>query len=123
MSLLSTLTTKHFLEGVLDKNRFLDIIKNFIFFEHKDDGTNKILAQYHQYFAVHKAVHSTLEAVMAGDGREEFLAHSRLWQVSFHGFYAHSLIKQLGHPTFVVLTDRNDLDTQLLVNLQGQASS
>lgn len=105
---------KTLLEGVLDKNRFLDIIKNFIFFEHKDDGTNKILAQYHQYFAVHKAVHSTLEAVMAGDGRGGVFWHTQGSGKSLSMvFYAHSLIKQLGHPTFVVLTDRNDLDTQL----------
>lgn len=105
---------KTLLEGVLDKNRFLDIIKNFIFFEHKDDGTNKILAQYHQYFAVHKAVHSTLEAVMAGDGRGGVFWHTQGSGKSLSMvFYAHSLINQLGHPTFVVLTDRNDLDTQL----------
>lgn len=105
---------KTILEGVLDRNRFLDIIKNYIFFEHKDDGTNKILAQYHQYFAVHKAVHSTLEAVMAGDGRGGVFWHTQGSGKSLSMvFYAHSLIKQLGHPTFVVLTDRNDLDTQL----------
>ena len=51
------------LEGVLEKNRFLDIVKNFIVFEHKDKSIIKIMTQYHQYFAVHKAVNSTLEAM------------------------------------------------------------
>lgn len=68
---------KTLLSGVLSKDRFLDIIKNFIFFEHKDDGTNKILAQYHQYFAVHKAVNSTIDAIKSGDGRGGVFWHTQ----------------------------------------------
>lgn len=73
------------IKGLLEKRRFLDILRNFIFFEHKDEGTTKIMAQYHQYFAVHKAVRSTLEAIKKGDGRGEFsgipkdLARACLW--------------------------------------------
>lgn len=105
---------KTLLEGVLEKNRFLDIIKNFIFFEHKDDGTSKILAQYHQFFAVHKAVRSTLQAVMVGDGRGGVFWHTQGSGKSLSMvFYTHALIRHLEHPTFVILTDRNDLDTQL----------
>lgn len=105
---------KTILEGVLDKKRFLDIIKNFIFFEHKDDGTSKILAQYHQYFAVHKAINSTKEAMKKGDGRGGVFWHTQGSGKSLSMvFYTAYLTKELDQPTFVVLTDRNDLDDQL----------
>lgn len=112
-------STKHadyktLLEGVLDKGRFVDIVRNFIFFEARDEGLNKILAQYHQYFAVQKAVHSTLQAVMVGDSRGGVFWHTQGSGKSLSMvFYTHALIRQLEHPTFVILTDRNDLDTQL----------
>lgn len=105
---------KTLLEGILDKKRFLDIIKNFIFFEHKDKGTYKILAQYHQYFAVHKAVKSTKEALDHKDGRGGVFWHTQGSGKSLSMvFYTQYLIRELGQPTFVVLTDRNDLDDQL----------
>ena len=49
-----------FFEGLFEKNRFLDIVKNFICFNVDGQNTFKILAGYHQYFAVKKAVASTL---------------------------------------------------------------
>lgn len=105
---------KTLIEGVLDKGRFLDIIKNFIFFEHKDEGTSKILAQYHQYFAVHKAVKSTKNAIKQGHGRGGVFWHTQGSGKSLSMiFYTAYLIKELRNPTFVVLTDRNDLDDQL----------
>ena len=105
---------KTLLEGVLDKYRFLYIIKNFIPPEHKDDGKNKIIAQYHQYFAVKKAVESTLKAVMVGDGRGGVFWHTQGSGKSLSMvFYTQALIKEMGHPTFLILTDRNDLDDQL----------
>lgn len=51
-----------FFEGLFEKNRFLDIVKNFICFNVDGQNTFKILAGYHQYFAVKKAVASTLNA-------------------------------------------------------------
>jgi len=105
---------KTLIEGVLYKNRFLDIIKNFIFFEHSDKTINKIISQYHQYYAVHKAVRSSLEAVMTGDGRGGVFWHTQGSGKSLSMvFYTQYMIKELGHPTFVVITDRNDLDNQL----------
>ncbi|BFL71528.1 MAG: type I restriction endonuclease subunit R [Anaerococcus sp.] len=105
---------KTLLSGVLRKDRFLDIIKNFIFFEHKDDGTNKILAQYHQYFAVHKAVNSTIDAIKSGDGRGGVFWHTQGSGKSLSMvFYTGCMMRTLTKPTFVILTDRNDLDDQL----------
>lgn len=105
---------KTLLTGVLNKERFLDLIKNFIFFEHKEEATVKILAQYHQYFAVHKAVNSTLQAIESGDGRGGVFWHTQGSGKSLSMvFYTHAMIQALNHPTFVILTDRNDLDDQL----------
>ncbi|MDI9472041.1 MAG: type I restriction endonuclease subunit R [Bacillota bacterium] len=102
------------LEGVLEKNRLLDIIKNFIVFEHKDKSIIKIMTQYHQYFAVHKAVNSTLEAMKKGDGRGGVFWHTQGSGKSLSMvFYTGLMSKRLEQPTFVVITDRNDLDDQL----------
>ena len=114
---------KTLLSGVLFPERFLDIIQNFIFFEQKDDGTNKILAQYHQYFAVHKAVKSTIGAVKSRDGRGGVFWHTQgsgksLSMVFYTGF----MTRVLSKPTFVILTDRNDLDDQLFGQFARAAS-
>ena len=57
-----------FFEGIFKKERLLDIIKNFTCFSHEESGDVKILAGYHQYFAVRKAVDRTVEAIN-GDGK------------------------------------------------------
>lgn len=98
-----------FVEGIFDKVRFLDILKNFICFS----GEAKILAAYHQYFAVNKAALSTLSATH-GDGRGGVFWHTQGSGKSLSMvFYAHLLQKVLNSPTIVVITDRNDLDDQL----------
>lgn len=105
---------KTLLEGILEKNRFLDIIKNFIVFEDKDKSIIKIMTQYHQYFAVHKAVNSTLEAMEKGDGRGGVFWHTQGSGKSLSMvFYTNLMSKNLEKPTFVIITDRNDLDDQL----------
>ena len=114
---------KTLLSGVLFPERFLDIIQNFIFFEHKDDGTNKILAQYHQYFAVHKAVKSTIGAVKSRDGRGGVFWHTQGSGKSLSMvFYTGYMTRVLDKPTFVILTDRNDLDDQLYGQFARAAS-
>lgn len=98
-----------FIEGIFEKNRFLDILKNFICFS----GDAKILAAYHQYFAVRKATNTTFTATQ-GDGRGGVFWHTQGSGKSLSMvFYAHLLQQVLNSPTIVVLTDRNDLDDQL----------
>lgn len=102
------------LEGILDKHRFLDIVKNFIVFEHKDRSIVKIMAQYHQYFAVHKAIVSTLNARETGSGRGGVFWHTQGSGKSLSMvFYTHLMGKRLNKATFVIITDRNELDDQL----------
>ncbi|MBP9985430.1 MAG: type I restriction endonuclease subunit R, partial [Prevotella sp.] len=103
-----------FFEGIFTKGRFLDIIKNFICFS-KDDGSEaiKILAGYHQYFAVNKAIERTKTALKS-DGKIGVFWHTQGSGKSLSMvFYSHLLQSALSQPTIVVLTDRNDLDDQL----------
>ena len=102
-----------FLVGIFQKERFLDILQNFICFS--NDGTTqiKILAGYHQYFAVNKAIQSTKKATVT-DGKGGVFWHTQGSGKSLSMvFYAHLLQSALQSPTIVVLTDRNDLDDQL----------
>lgn len=102
-----------FFEGIFEKERFLDIIKNFVCFSKEGLNSFKILAGYHQYFAVNKAIESTKKAVCT-DGKGGVFWHTQGSGKSLSMvFYAHLLQKALESPTIVVLTDRNDLDDQL----------
>lgn len=102
-----------FFEGMFQKERLLDIIKNFICFSNEGINSFKILAGYHQYFAVKKAIESTKHATVT-DGKGGVFWHTQGSGKSFSMvFYAHLLQEALDSPTIVVLTDRNDLDDQL----------
>ena len=102
-----------FFEGMFQKKRLLDIIKNFICFSHEGINIYKILAGYHQYFAVRKAIESTKNATVT-DGKGGVFWHTQGSGKSLSMvFYAHLLQEVLDSPTVVVLTDRNDLDDQL----------
>ena len=102
-----------FFEGMFEKERLLDIIKNFICFSDEGVKKFKILAGYHQYFAVRKAIESTKNATVT-DGKGGVFWHTQGSGKSLSMvFYAHLLQEALDSPTIVVITDRNDLDDQL----------
>jgi len=102
-----------FFEGIFQKERLLDIIKNFICFSNEGTSISKILAGYHQYFAVRKAIESTKHATIT-DGKGGVFWHTQGSGKSLSMvFYVHLLQEALDSPTIVVLTDRNDLDDQL----------
>ena len=104
------------IHGMLNPETLLDLIRYFVLFQ--DDGKghiSKILAAYHQYYAVNKAVDRALLASSEqGDGKGGVIWHTQgsgksLTMVFFSG----KLIQMLNNPTLVVVTDRNDLDNQL----------
>ena len=102
-----------FFEGIFEKQRFLDILQNFICFNVDGANTFKVLAAYHQYFAVKKAIESTKHATVT-DGKGGVFWHTQGSGKSLSMvFYAHYLQQALESPTIVVITDRNDLDNQL----------
>lgn len=102
-----------FFQGMFQKERLLDIIKNFVCFSNDGVDKFKILAGYHQYFAVKKAIESTKNATVT-DGKGGVFWHTQGSGKSLSMvFYAHLLQEELNSPTIVVITDRNDLDDQL----------
>ena len=102
-----------FYEGMFDRARLLDIIKNFICFSVEQAKAFKILAGYHQYFAVRKAVEKAKIATTT-DGKGGVFWHTQGSGKSLSMvFYAHLLQEALDSPTLVVMTDRIDLDDQL----------
>lgn len=115
------------IKGMLNPKTLLDITRNFIVFQKikREDPktgitqikTEKILAAYHQYYAVNKAVQSTIKASgVNGDKRGGVIWHTQGSGKSLSMvFFAGKLITApaMENPTIVVITDRNDLDDQL----------
>ena len=124
--------------GVFERQRFLTLLRDFVVFGNRDDGTVKIVAGYHQFHAVRRAVASTLRAIPgapldpqedpadyglpsvasqeAGDKRIGVIWHTQGSGKSLlMAFYAGQVIAHpaMQNPTLVIVTDRNDLDDQL----------
>jgi type I restriction enzyme R subunit len=103
--------------GIFDHERLLQIIRDFTVFSESGSGLAKIIAGYHQFHAVNRAVQSTIRST-APDGDKKV---GVIWHTQGSGksllmaFYAGQLVRrpEMANPTIVVLTDRNDLDDQL----------
>lgn len=103
-------------KGLFRPDVFFDLCRNYVATYGDGESTRKAVAKYHQYWAVKKAVDETLRAV-AGDGRIGVVWHTQGSGKSLEmAYYAGKVMRDPGmqNPTIVVLTDRNDLDDQLL---------
>jgi len=113
----SSVELKGVIRGLFDRERLLEYLKNFILFENDGDAVKKMIAGYHQFFAVQEAVKSTvLAASPEGDRKIGVIWHTQGSGKSLTmAFYARRVILQpeMENPTLVVLTDENDLDNQL----------
>ena len=142
------------INGMLEKDTLLDIIRSFTVFEKQKTEdlktgittikTVKKIAAYHQYYAVNKAVESTLRATGINLGgnkvaespanfgfktvKEQMVGDHRagvVWHTQGSGkslsmvFYTGKIVQRLNNPTVVVITDRNDLDDQLFDTFAG----
>lgn len=103
------------IRGTCDKDRLLDLVRNFSLFSEHKSGLSKILSQNHQYLGVNNAIRSALEAREAGHGRAGVF-----WQTQGSGksfsmvFFAQKILRTVpGNWTFVVVTDRVELDDQI----------
>jgi type I restriction enzyme R subunit len=103
------------LRGTCDKRRLLDLVQNFTLFSLQKSGLTKILGQNHQFLGVNNAISATLDARKAGHGRAGVF-----WQTQGSGksfsmvFYAQKILRSVpGNWTFVVVTDRIELDDQI----------
>jgi type I restriction enzyme R subunit len=103
------------LRGTCDRSRLLDLVENFTLFSEHKAGLVKILGQNHQFLGVNNAIASMLEARKLGHGRGGVF-----WQTQGSGksfsmvFFAQKVLRKLaGNWTFVVVTDRVELDEQI----------
>lgn len=102
-----------FFEGIFNKTTLIDLIHNYICFDKWEGKTGKILAGYHQYYAVNKAIARTHRAIES-DGKIGVFWHTQGSGKSLSMvFFAHLLIQHFAETTIVVVTDRKDLDQQL----------
>ena len=102
------------LRGICKKENFLDLLENFILFDHSGGRTAKILARNHQYLGVNEAVRA-YEARKLNDGKLGVFWHTQGSGKSYSmAFLAQKIRRQFaGSPTIVVLTDRDELNTQI----------
>ncbi|TXH56068.1 MAG: type I restriction endonuclease subunit R [Bacteroidia bacterium] len=111
------------IRGSLNHAIFLDLIKNFTLFQTDGNNVYKILAGYHQYHAVNKALRSTIDATsLSGNKKAGVVWHTQGSGKSLSMvFYAGLLVaaKELSNPTVVIITDRNDLDDQLFTTFSN----
>ena len=118
------------LRGVCDKRTFLDLLENFIIYDHSDGRTTKILSRNHQYLGVNRAIEAYRDRKFK-DGKLGVFWHTQGSGKSYSMvFFARKINRKFeGSPTFVVLTDREELNTQiseLFVNcglIGGEASN
>lgn len=117
------------IKGMLNKETLLDLIRSFTVFEKSKSEdpktgittikTVKKIAAYHQYYAVNKAVESTIRATGFNDDTNADRKAGVVWHTQGSGkslsmvFYTGKVVQKLNNPTIVVITDRNDLDDQL----------
>lgn len=103
------------LRGVCEPARLLDLVENFTLFSEHKSGLVKILAQNHQVLGVNNSIASMLKARKAGHGRAGVF-----WQTQGSGksfsmvFFSQKVLRKIaGNWTFVVVTDRTELDNQI----------
>ena len=102
------------LRGICKKENFLDLLENFILYDHSDGKTVKILARNHQYLGVNEAV-KAYEARKLNDGRLGVFWHTQGSGKSYSMVFLSKKIRRkfAGSPTIVILTDRDELNTQI----------
>ena len=102
------------LRGICKKENFLDLLENFILFDHSGGHTAKILARNHQYLGVNEAV-KAYEARKLNDGRLGVFWHTQGSGKSYSMVFLAQKIRRkfAGSPTIVVLTDRDELNKQI----------
>lgn len=102
------------LRGICRKENFLDLFENFILYDHSGDHTAKILARNHQYLGVNEAI-KAYAARKLNDGKLGVFWHTQGSGKSYSMVFLAQKVRRKfeGSPTFVVLTDRDELNTQI----------
>lgn len=114
------------IKGTCDKARLLDIIENFVLYSHEKGGLIKIVARNHQYLGVNNAIES-LKKVK--DNKEERGRLGVFWHTQGSGksysmiFFSQKVLRKFeGNYTFLIVTDRQELDGQIYKNFQSSGA-
>lgn len=112
------------LRGVCDRARLLDIVENFTVFSEKKAGLEKVIAQNHQYLGVNRAIAAMLEARERGHGRGGVFWHTQGSGKSLSMvFFSQKVLRKVeGNWTFVVVTDRVELDEQIAKTFKARGA-
>ena len=102
------------LRGICTKENFIDLLENFILFDHSSGHTAKILARNHQYLGVNEAV-KAYEARKLNNGKLGVFWHTQGSGKSYSMVFLAQKIRRKfsGSPTIVILTDRDELNAQI----------
>lgn len=102
------------LRGICQKENFLDLFENFILFDHSGGNTAKILARNHQYLGVNEAM-KAYAARKLNNGKLGVFWHTQGSGKSYSMVFLAQKIRRKfeGSPTFVILTDRDELNKQI----------
>ncbi|MCD8527959.1 MAG: HsdR family type I site-specific deoxyribonuclease [Candidatus Pacebacteria bacterium] len=108
------------LRGMCDKTRLLDIIENFVLFQDTNKGMIKLIGKNHQYLGVNNAIKS-FEKREENNGRIGVFWHTQGGGKSYSMvFFAQKILRKYeGNYTFLVVTDRQELDKQIYANFAG----
>ncbi len=108
------------LRGTLAPARLLDIVENFVLFAEAKSGLAKLVAKYHQYFGVNNAISAT-QKIRQNQGRLGVFWHTQGSGKSYSMlFFAQKVMRTVpGNWTFVIVTDRDELDGQIYKNFAG----
>jgi type I restriction enzyme R subunit len=106
------------IKGLFRKEHLTEFINDFIFYEKSGENYIKKIAAYHQFYAVKKAVERTKKCVFEGKTPEDRRI-GVIWHTQGSGksltmlYYARKILKELGNPLLIFITDRKELDEQL----------
>ena len=108
------------IRGTCEKARFLDLVENFTVFDDAKGGLVKVVAKNHQFLGVNNAV-AAVEQIKANQGRLGVFWHTQGSGKSFSMvFFAQKVLRKVpGNWTFLVVTDRDDLDNQIYKNFRN----
>jgi len=105
------------IRGACEKRKLLDLVENFILFDERKGDLNKLVAKNHQFLGVNNAI-AAVEGIQANQGKLGVFWHTQGSGKSYSMvFFSQKVMRKIaGNWTFVIVTDREDLDTQIYGN-------
>lgn len=111
---LGVVSLETLIRGTCEKSRLIDILENFTLFQEASGGVFKIVGKNHQYLGVNNAVNA-LHEIKENQGKLGVFWHTQGSGKSFSmAFFSQKVLRTIpGNWTFLIITDRTDLDSQI----------